>query len=130
MVARLPEGVLPDPSVEPWSGGRAELVFALPGSAAKEREAPMLLAPKFEEPPFNDLFRFVVDVDEEGLNVRTEPDSSAESRAVVHSREVLQLAGEPGATTIVRKDPHTWVRVRTAGGVEGWVNSYRLAWAD
>jgi hypothetical protein len=128
--ATLPEGTFSDPYLDPWSAGAAEMVFALPGTEPTERPTPMLLAPKFEEPPYNDLFRFVVDVDEEGLNVRSEPDSASESRALVYSGDVLQLAGDPGATTIVRRDPHTWVRVYTADGVQGWVNSYWLAWAD
>ena len=111
------------------------MVFALPHGGHGGIGSPLLLAPKFEQPPFDDAFEMVVQVDPEGLNLREQPDAASKSLAVLSDGARVTLAASndpslgPSERSAQRNDSFTWLYVRTESGLEGWVNATWLAWA-
>lgn|GEM_PF-2230355 len=121
--------------VDPWGGGPEEMVFALPHGGHGGSEPPPMLAPKFELPPFDDRPNLVVEVDPDGLNLRELPTVQSRSLALLHNGEQLTLiesrrdAARPDEVNMQRDGDSLWLFVRTASGLQGWVNSTWIAWA-
>jgi hypothetical protein len=121
--------------LDPWSAGDNEMVFALPHRGHDFSAPPVLLAPKFEQPPFDDAFRMVVEVDPTGLNLRSAPALHSSSLRVLQDGDRVTLAEspdtsvEPAERSVRDFDGIRWIYVRTEDGLEGWVNSTWLAWA-
>jgi len=132
--ARIPASGGPA-HLDPWSAGPREMVFALPHSGHGLAERPVLLAPKFEQPPLDESFRFVVEVDPSGLNLRDEPASQAQSLRLLQDGTPLLLAESsdpslgPSERSVRQAEGATWLFVRAEDGLEGWANSTWLAWA-
>jgi hypothetical protein len=122
--------------LDPWSAADQEMVFALPHGGHGGVGTPVMLAPKFEKPPFDDTFRMVVEVDPTGLNLRGAPALQAESFRVLHDGDLVTLAESPDPSldaserSVKDFDGIRWMYVRhEEDGLAGWVNSAWLAWA-
>lgn len=131
--ARITSDSGPD-HLDPWSAGE-ELVFALPHAFHDLRPVPRMLAPRYEQPPFDDSLTFVVEVDPEGLSLRADPAFEAQIISVLHNGDRLSLAESPdpslgpSESSAHQSGGTLWLYVRTESGLEGWVNSTWLAWA-
>lgn len=94
-----------------------------------------MLAPRYEQPPFDDSLAFVVEVDPEGLSLRADPAFEAQIISVLHNGDRLSLAESPdpslgpSESSAHQSGGTLWLYVRTESGLEGWVNSTWLAWA-
>jgi hypothetical protein len=120
--------------LDPWSAGPNEMVFAFPHVAHDpEGDRPVLLAPKFETPPWDDGFNMVVEVDPSGLSMRDQPALQSPAKAILRDgdRVTLMATGgrEPNQLPVSDFDGIRWFRVLAQDGREGWVNSAWLAWA-
>jgi hypothetical protein len=123
--------------IDPWSGGPDELVFVI-GHGGHDGGWPgAMIAPKVEEPPFDDdeLLRFVVARAGDCVNLREGPSlTSAVLSCLMDGTEVeiweeARGSGLEDKVAFVRNEDGAWVAVRLPDGTTGWLSSAYLDWA-
>jgi hypothetical protein len=143
--------------IDPWAAGSSWLTFAFPHLGHGGASPPVLLQPKFEsgDAPIDGPLQFKVastrtyppvaprdgpalpnPAASDRLNVREQPSLQGKVLGSLADGAALTLADSPDPTRpIGRKSVEqtaegaTWLYVRAADGLEGWVNSAYVEWA-